>query len=244
MKIKYNLNIKKSIVLCLLFSLIFTMTGCGRNYEKIYQSYAKSLIAINYLGATKDFIDATGANQADADALYDSNIKLLANNIQAYYKATTVDAPKLQKEYENLARNIYSKVNYKVSKAYKGSNSYYVDVTIYPIDLFNQTAGEVSNYVEAFNLSVSNGDYNDKTFSEYETDFSTGLIEILNNGCMEMTYADPVKVTIEIIEDGDTFYISDNDFLAIDRAMINSSVQYNNIPSDDSIDESSETSEE
>lgn len=243
MKFKRYFSLKRTTILCLLLCLAFSITGCGKNYEKTYQSYTKSLIAINYLGATKDFIDATGANQEDADALYDSNIKLLANNIQTYYNVTISDAPALQTEYENLARNIYSKVNYKVSKAYKGSNSYYVDITIYPIDLFNQTSSEVSAYIDEFNLAVSNGDYNDKTFEQYETDFSTGLIKILNDGCLEMTYADPVTVTVEIIHDGDTFYISDSDFLAIDRAMINASVQYNNV-SEEEQTETTETSEE
>ena len=88
MKFKTFFSLKRTTILCLLLFLAFSITGCGKNYEKTYQSYTKSLIAINYLGATKDFIDATGANQEDADALYDSNIKLLANNIQTYYNVT------------------------------------------------------------------------------------------------------------------------------------------------------------
>ena len=39
-----------------------------------------------------------------------------------------------------------------------------------------------------------------------------------------MSYADPQVVTVEIIEDGNKYYISDRDFRNIDAAMINSSV--------------------
>ena len=56
--------------------------------------------------------------------------------------------------------------------------------------------------------------------TEYETEFSTGLLELLNEGCLNMTYGEPVVVTVKIIETESTYYISDKDFLAIDAAMI------------------------
>lgn len=215
---------KKSILLMISCVLILSLTGCSNKLEKKYQRYVKSLIAINYLGATDDYIEATGANKEDADALYQSNIELLADNIMAYYSVTITDAPDMRQGYLDLARNIYSKVNYKVSPAYQSGSVYLVDVTIYPISLFAQTSGEVTAYVEKFNSGVTNGDYNNYTLAEYETEFSSGLLNILNNGCINMTYGDPVTITVEIIVDGDTYYISDRDFLKIDAAMIDASV--------------------
>lgn len=217
-------KIRKFFLLAISFVFLLSLAGCGSNVEKRYQDYVKSLIAINYLGATQDYIDATGANQEDADKLYQSNIELLAKNIQSYYGVVISDAPEMQQGYIDLARNVYSKVNYSVAKAYRGTNSYYVDITIYPINLFSQTSEEVIAYVEAFNARVSAGDFNEYTLAEYETEFSTGLLAILNEGCLNMTYADPVTVTVEIVEDGDTFYISNRDFLTIDAAMISTNI--------------------
>lgn len=215
---------RKSLILIISLLLITSLTGCTSKYEKRYQSYVKSLIAINYLGATEDYIEATGANQDDAYALYQSNVELLADNILSYYSINIADAPEMRQGYIELAQNIYSKVNYKVSKAYPDGSVYLVDVTIYPINLFEQTASEVAAYVDKFNTGVTNGDYNDYTLEQYETEFSTGMLEILNNGCLSMTYSDPITVTVEIIVDGDTYYISDKDFLKIDAAMIAASV--------------------
>ena len=99
--------------------LIFSLTACTANVEKRYQTYIKSLIAINYLGATKDYIAASGANQEDADALYQANIDLLTDNILTYYSVNIDDAPEMREQFESLAKNIYSKVNYKVDKARK-----------------------------------------------------------------------------------------------------------------------------
>ena len=44
--------------ICIL--LVCSLTACTANVEKRYQTYIKSLIAINYLGATKDYIKASG----------------------------------------------------------------------------------------------------------------------------------------------------------------------------------------
>lgn len=215
---------KKLTIFTLCFSMLFSMAACGADVEKIYQSYIKSLIAINYLGATEDYVAASGATQTEADALYQANVEYLADNIITYYGITITDAPELREDYIELARLIYSKCNYTVSKAYQDGSVYLVDVTIYPMDLFAQTSGEVSAYVDTFNQAVEAGTYNDYTLTEYETEFSDGMIEILKNGTLNMTYCDPVTITVEIVVEGDTYYISDRDFLRIDAAMIASSI--------------------
>lgn len=210
------------VLVCMM--LVFSLTACTANVEKRYQTYIKSLIAINYLGATKDYIEASGANQEDADALYQANIDLLTDNILTYYSVNIDDAPDMREPFESLARNIYSKVNYKVDKARKDGSVYLVDVTIYPINLFAQTSADVTAYVEGFNNDVKAGTYNDYSLTDYETVFAQGLIDILNKGCETMSYADSQIVTVEIIEDGNKYYISDRDFMKIDAAMINSAV--------------------
>lgn len=221
-------KIKKITCLLLCFILAFSLVGCrDKKAEKRYRDYVKSLIAINYLGATDDYVKATGANQEDADALYQANVELLADNILAYYGITLSNASTMRQGYVDLAKNIYSKVNYKVSNAYKDGTAYLVDVTIYPIDIFAQTSEEVNAYITQFNEAVANGDYNDYTMEQYETEFSTGLLEILNTACLNMTYAAEKVVTVEIIIDDNVYYISDKDFLAIDEAIINSAVSTN-----------------
>ena len=218
-----NIKFKRFLSIFFCFILMMSLCSCGIKYEKKYQEYVKSLIAINYLGVSEEYIKSTGASKEDADALYEANAELLANNILTYYGITISDASEIMDQYVNLAKNIYGKVNYKVSPAYKDGSVYLVDVTIYPMNIFAQSSGDITNYVNTFNEGVANGDYNDYTLVQYETEFSTGILEILNEAATNMTYTDPVTVTVEIVVDGDTYYISERDFLKIDAAMINSS---------------------
>ena len=209
------------IVLCIF--MCFSLTGCSKR-ETRYKDYVNSLIAINYLGAKEDYIKATGANQADADALYEENMEHLADNIISYYGITISDASDVRDGYIDLAKNIYSRINYKVDKAKESNGVYTVNVTIYPVNIFMQTKDDVIAYVDHFNKHISEGKYNDYTLEQYETEFSEGLLAILNEGCLNMTYADPVTVNVTIIEDDNKYYISDEDFLAIDAAMIATTV--------------------
>ncbi len=220
----YKKKWKRIPAFLLVCAMMLSLTACSGNEEKKYQTYIKSLIAINYLGATKDYIEASGANEADAENLYNENIALLTDNLLTYYGVTIDDAPEMRTQFEELAKHIYSKVNYKVDKARKDGSVYLVDITIYPINLFEQTSEEVIAYVETFNTDVKAGIYNDYTLTEYETTFAQGLLDILNAGCDSMTYAEPQVVTVEIVEEDDKFFISTRDFLAIDSAMIASSV--------------------
>lgn len=220
----YKRKWKRIPAFLLVCAMMLGLTACSGNEEKRYQTYIRSLIAINYLGATKDYIEASGANEEDAENLYNENVALLTDNLLTYYGVTIDDAPEMRAPFEELAKHIYSKVNYKVDKARKDGSVYLVDVTIYPIDLFAQTSEEVIAYVESFNTDVKAGVYNDYTLTEYETVFAQGLLDILNAGCDNMSYAEPVVVTVEIVEDDDKFYISNRDFLAIDSAMISTSV--------------------
>lgn len=219
-----NLKHKRFWVLALCLIIVFSLTGCSSKWEKTYQNYVKSLIAINYLGATEDYVKATGANQADADALYEENMEHLADNILAYYDVTISDVSGAKQGYIDLAKNIYSKINYKVDKAVESNGVYTVDVTVYPINIFAQTNDAVIAYVDKFNQDVAAGVYNDYTMEQYETEFSNGLLAILNDACLNMTYADPVVITVTIVEDDDIYYISDEDFLAIDAAMISTAI--------------------
>ena len=171
-------RIKKYICLILCLGLLISLTGCGSNASN-YQAYVKSLITSNYLGVTNEYVKLTGANEEDAEAVYLQNVTRLADNLSAYYGLDISGDPELAPAMVNLAKQIYGKAKFDVGKAYKENNIYYVDVTIYPIDIINQTNPEIVEYVQKFNTAVENGDYNDYTKEEYEYEFASGIIGIL-----------------------------------------------------------------
>ena len=209
----------KLIALALCLAMLLSLTACGSKASN-YSAYVKSLITSNYLGVTGDYVRLTGANEEDAEATYLQNVTRLANNLSSYYGLDISADPKLAPAMVDLSKQIYGKTKFDVGKAYKDNNINYVDVTIYPIDILNQTNAEVSEYVEKFNQAVDNGDYNDYTKEEYEYEFATGIIGILAAAVDEIQYAEPETVTVRIITADDTYYIGNEDFRSIDRCII------------------------
>lgn len=214
----------------LLIIVIFSISGCSSNTkEKAYQNYVKSLISVNYLGATSDYIKATGANEDDAKDLYDSNISHLSNNLKAYYSLDFADESDSMTKLNELSKNIYSKVKFNVSKAYKEGNDYFVDVTIEPINILNDTNTSINDYVTEFNTQVNEGVYRDYTKEEFEAKFADGLITILTESINTVTYGEAQVLKVKIITTDSTYYISDEDLILIDSNIIAGSTPISSI---------------
>jgi len=202
--------------------MLLSLTACGKASN--YQAYVRSIISSNYLGVTDEYIKMTGANEEDAEAIYLQNVTRLANNLSSYYGLEISGDPELAPAMVDLAKQIYGKAKFDVGKAYKDNNINYVDVTIYPIDILNQTNPEIIEYVKNFNTAVENGDYNDYTKEEYEYEFASGIIGILAGAVSDIDYAEPETVKVRIILSDDSYYIGSDDVKNIDRAIISTDV--------------------
>lgn len=233
-------------IFCVLLITLFT--ACNNSNEKTYQTYVKSLISVNYLGASSDYIKATGANEEDAQDLFNANIKHLADNLMVYYSLEIPEESETMEQLLTISSNLYSKIKFDVSKAYKEGNDYYVDVTIEPLNILNDTNSTINQYVSDFNTKVNNGEYRDYTKEEYEKEFADGLLVLLSDSVNSVTYDTAQVIKVKIITTDSTYYISDEDFIAIDSIIIAGSTPISSISEtvDDVLDfsESTEVSTE
>ena len=212
-------KMKKYICIIMMLAMVLGLTSCGSSSSH-YSAYVKSLINANYLGITSDYVKLTGSDSADAEALYLQNVTRLADNLSEFYGLDISGDPELAPAMVDLSKQIYSKVKFSVSDAYMDNNINYVDVTIYPINILNQTNADVYAYVEKFNTAVANGEYNNYTKEEYEYEFASGIIGILAGAIDEIEYQDPKTVTMRIITSEDTYYVGNEDFRNLDMAVL------------------------
>ena len=204
-------------MLCI--GMLLSITACGQDTSN-YSAYVRSLITSNYLGVTSEYVKLTGANEDDAEATYLQNVTRLADNLSAYYGLDISSDPELAPAMVDLSKQIYGKAKFEVGKTYKDNNINYVDVTIYPIDILNQTNPDIIAYVQRFNDAVANGEYNDYTKEEYEYEFASGIIGILAGAVEDISYKDPQAVKVRIITTDDSYYIGNEDFRDIDKYII------------------------
>ncbi|MCM1497060.1 MAG: hypothetical protein NC124_01190 [Clostridium sp.] len=215
---------KKLTVLFMVFILTFSMTGCSLfdSKAKVYSRYAVSLLDINYKNQSKDYMTLTGVSQKDAEAVYVANMDYQAHNLMNYYGIKEVDDGTILSEFYYLAQSIFSNAKYEVTDVLhdKDSDSYTLEITIYPLNTLETTYDQVVSYIQDFNSQVDEGDFNNTTEVDYETEFAEGIMAILKSTVDNPGYMDPVVLNVPIQPSNDYYYITDEDFLKIDRAIL------------------------
>ena len=208
---------KKISVLGLVCVLMLSLAGCSLfdSKAKVYSRYVTSLLDINYKNVSKDYMTLTGVSQKDAEAVYVANMDYQAHNLMNYYGVKEVDDGTILSEFYYLAQSIFANAKYEVTdvKEDKSTDSYIVEVTIYPLDTLETTYDDVVAYIEKFNAQVEEGDFNNTTEVDYETEFAEGIIEILKGTTANPGYMDPVVLEVPIKLSDDYYYFEDEDFL-------------------------------
>lgn len=215
---------KKFTITLLVCTLIFSMTGCALfdSKAKVYSRYAISLLDINYKNVSKDYMTLTGVSQKDAEAVYVANMDYQAHNLMNYYGVKEVDDGTILSEFYYLAQSIFSNAKYEVTDVMhdKETDAYTLELTVYPLDTLETTYDQIVSYIEAFNARVDEGDYNNTTEVDYETEFAEGIMDILKSTTDNPGYMDPVVLEIPIQPSEDYYYIRDEDFLTIDKNIL------------------------
>lgn len=206
-------------ILMIVIGLI-SLTGCGQKKATAYQSYVKNLLDVNYKGDYTNYIKENKGNETDALAMYQECLSNLANQLISHYNLNTNKSVEVTQTFTTLATTIYSNAKYEVSESYKENGDYYVDVTIYPIAVLDQSYDEIMSYIEDFNKEVNNGVYNDVKKEEYDKKFANGIASILTSHAENPEYKDAVVVKALINDDGEYYSIASDSLTEIDQAMV------------------------
>ncbi|MCR5701487.1 MAG: hypothetical protein K6G76_05000 [Lachnospiraceae bacterium] len=215
---------KKLIAITMVLVLTFSLSGCALfdSKAKVYSRYVVSLLDINYKNVSKDYTTLTGVSQKDAEAVYVANMDYQAHNLMNYYGIKEVDDGTILSEFYYLAQSIFANAKYEVTGVKEGNNGepYIIQLTVYPLDTLETSYDSIVAYIEDFNARVDDGDYNNTTEVEYETEFAEGIIEILKSTVDKAGYMDPITMEIPVQPTDEYYYINDDDFLAIDKNIL------------------------
>lgn len=204
----------------LIFVCLLSLTGCGQKKKTAYQNYVKNLLDVNYKGDYANYVKENKGNETDALAMYQECRSNLSNQLITHYNLNTNQSVDVNETFSDVAASIYQAAKYDVSESYKENGDYYVDVTIYPLDILSQSYDEILSYIEAFNKDVDAGVYNDVTKEVYNEKFASGIASILSANAENPEYKDAVVVKALITDDGEYYSISADSLKEIDKAII------------------------
>lgn len=211
-------NFIKILALCAV--CIFSFTACGEKKATAYQEYVQNLLDVNYKGIYTNYVNDNGGNESDAISMHQDCLANLSSQLISHYNLNTNQSVEINESFISIAEAIYAVANYEVSESYKENDSYYVDVTIYPIDILNQSYDDIMTYIDEFNTDVNNGVYNDYTKEEYDKKFASGIADILSANTESPEYQDAVVIKALIEDDGEYYSISADSLAEIDSVII------------------------
>lgn len=197
--------------------LLISTTGCSSG--KNYSSYVKGLLDMNYKGEFKDYIHTTNSSKADANAIYEASMSSLADTYISYYGITIVDSGETKAEFVEVVKQIYEKSNYEVSGTRKIEDTYFVDVTVSPMDILDITHDDIVSYIASYNDKIKNGEFDAYELDQYEQEYTDGILQILEDAIPNISYKESTTVTVPITT-GDYYSMSDTDFLTISQLLI------------------------
>jgi hypothetical protein len=211
---------KYIIAICLLGTCLLTLGGCSQKKATAYQQYVQNVLDVNYKGIFTSYVNDNNGNETDAVNMYEDCAANLSEQLINHYNLNTNKSIDVNTTFTDVAKDIYAAAKYEVSESYKENGDYYVDVTVYPIDILEQSYDDIMSYIETFNTDIANGVYNDYTEEEYGNTFALGISSILTEQSKDMSYKEPVVIKALIEDDGEYYSIAKDSLADIDEAMI------------------------
>lgn len=200
---------KKLCKLCVFVCMMAVLlTGCGSSAGSSKDSarYVKAVLDVAYGKDVKDYVELTGAKEADVKKNAESALAAEAKVMAAYF-GMEEPSEKVLDTLGDVCRLLYEKASY--SAAEKDGK---IVVTINPVTALQ--SDEVTEYVDNYNIK----EFVDGESSDDEA-FAKGLLEAVKSGKVE-TAKESKEITVTVKEKDGSFTISDEDLMKIDEQII------------------------
>jgi hypothetical protein len=221
-----------ALVLAVMLAAI-GMTGCGdttpteaptedTSYLQAYEEYVDSVLDANYHAEYDAYMTITGANKENASNAHEVHVVNLVLQLADWYDIKLDKLPEeIGNELTEICREIYMKVDYRISGSEKSGDSVVVLAEIKPMDYLTAASEAAGQYTKDFNDRAKAGEFERMTESEYENEYAKGLLEVLEDSVDDVVFGAAKTYRIKIQYDTNTgvSYIGEDDLAAIDQMI-------------------------
>mgnify|MGYP004475200871 CR=1 FL=1 len=197
------------------------LSGCGSFSATELVKNNLDLIYLNQY--TDDYLTRVGLDKEQADQEYEDGLA-----VEAEYFASTfsieldICGDEIRQQIIDLYRQIYTHSKYEVGAESRSGDTYLVQLTVYPIDIFQKVNDEDA---EAFLADMQEradaGEFVNMTDDEYEVVWAQAIIDMVSARIDSIGYLDPQTISVQVVKGDDNVYsIDDSDFNRIDSLII------------------------
>ena len=215
---------KKIKVIAIVLAAVLCMgllSGCGSFSATELVKNNLDLIYLNQY--TDDYLTRVGLDKEQADQEYEDGLE-----VEAEYFASTFDidldicGDGIRQQIIELYRQIYTHSKYEVGSQSRSGDTDLVQLTVYPIDIFQKVNDEDA---EAFLADMQEradaGEFVNMTDDEYEVVWAQAIIDMVSARIDSIGYLDPQTISVQVVKGEDNVYvIDDSDFNRIDSLII------------------------
>ena len=216
-------TLTRLMIAVLLLATLFA--GCTKEPEIDFANiYVQGVLDTIYLGQqSKDFLDITKIGTlSQLGEEYENGMKAEADYFSYYFNLED-GAEAFEEELIDMYKAIYQHAKYEVRASSKIDATYYVDVVVSPIDVIYKVVEEdLASYIEDFEASAEDGEFDELTEEEYNNLYTSGIIELVQENLQSVGYYEDQTITVEVVENSEDglYYIHGNGLAEIDEIII------------------------
>ncbi len=211
----------KKISACLLaVCLSLLMCACSASRSEI-SAYVKGTLDSVYLNQNSDeylkMIDST------AEECQESYRQYVMNEVEYFnsYMDISDVSDETEQRVVKIIETLYANCKYEVGDVTIGSDRFLVSVTVYPIDVISRALDDgIADFERSYTDNASRGKYDDMSDSQIEELWAQGIISAVEANMTDIGYLDPVTFSLQVLEDDDGYYISEDDLVRMDELVI------------------------
>ena len=196
-------------------------SGCGSFSAS---ELVKSNLDLIYLDQySDDYLKKVGLDKEQAEQQYEGGLEMEAEYFADLFSIELdTCGDEVRQQIIDLYRQIYTHSKYEVGTESRSGDTYLVQLTVYPIDIFQKVADEdTDSFWENMQTRADAGEFADMTDEEYEVAWAQAVIDMVAARIDSIDYLDPQTISVQVVKDDDGVYsIDTSDFNRIDSLMI------------------------
>lgn len=216
---------KKRRVIAILLAVVMSaalLTGCGSSVP------AKELVKGNldavFLGKySTEYLKMVDIDETQAEKDYETGIDSEVEFFAQYFDIDlSLCGDSYREEIADMYRQIYAKSKYEVGNETSNGDTYLVELTVYPIDLFDKIMNEdAENFDTQWQSRIDNGEFDNATEEEYDQAWARAVIDLVKSKLPTIGYLEAQTISVQVTKDDDDKYsIDSGDFDRIDALII------------------------
>lgn len=215
------MNRLRILFLAVLAILLGVLSGCSSFSAA---DLVKNNLDLIYLDQYSDeYLKKVNLDKAQAEQQYQEGLNVEADVFANLFNIELDSCDDAVKEQIlALYRQIYSHSKYEVGTESRNGDTYLVQLTVYPIDIFAKVIEEdVEEFGNTMQSREAAGEFADLTDAEFEAVWAQAVIDMVSGHLNSIGYLDAQTISVQVVQDDDGAYsIDSSDFQRIDSLMI------------------------